>query len=725
MRNKETAGATADDQGNQFDNPWFTSQYLLSAATPGPGQSFIVKKMYRLLLFIFLLPAACQSLLGVDDSTRFQPLDVFQIEHASDPQISPDGTQVIYVRNFMDIMTDRQRSNLWVASESEHRPITTGNRNDRSPRWSPDGSRVLYVSNENGKTQLFCRWMDNGLVAKLTNLVNAPSQMTWSPDGKWIAFTMLVPDKPEPFTKLPPQPKGAKWAEPARVIRKLVYRSDGKGYLQNGYHHLFVLPADGGTPRQLTNGEFDHNSAPSWTPDNKFLVFSSNRNEDWEYDPRNSEIYELSLESGEIRALTDRQGPDFHPVISPNGQSIAYLGYKDKLQGYQVTQLHLMLRDGSKKQVVSAELDRDIKAPVWDKDSEGLYFQFDDGGDTRIGHITIDGELRKVAERVGGTTIGRPYSSGSFSVNRSGVVAYTLCSTDRPADVGVVPLDGKTRQWTHLNEDLLGHKQLGQVRELHYASSHDERRIEAWLVTPPGFDPREKYPLILEIHGGPFANYGKRFSAEIQLYAAEGYVVLYVNPRGSTGYGAEFGNLIHHAYPGNDYDDLMSGVDAVLAEGFVDSDQLYVTGGSGGGVLTSWIVGKTARFRAAVAAKPVINWYSFVLTTDAYPFFYKYWFSGLPWDHPEEYIRRSPLSLVGNVTTPTMLLTGEEDYRTPISESEQFYQALKLRKIDTALVRIPETSHGIAARPSNLISKVAHILKWFELHGASKDTSAE
>jgi acylaminoacyl-peptidase len=221
----------------------------------------------------------------------------------------------------------------------------------------------------------------------------------------------------------------------------------------------------------------------------------------------------------------------------------------------------------------------------------------------------------------------------------------------------------------------------------------------------------------LEIHGGPFANYGDRFAAEIQLYAAAGYVVLYINPRGSTSYGEEFGNLIHHAYPGYDYDDLMSGVETLLAKGYIDPQRLYVTGGSGGGVLTAWIVGHTERFRAAVVAKPVINWTSFVLTADSYNFFYKHWFPGPPWEHPEHYRQRSPLSYVGNVKTPTMLLTGESDYRTPISESEQFYQALKLNQVDAAMVRIPHSSHGIASRPSNLIAKVAHILGWFQRHG--------
>jgi acylaminoacyl-peptidase len=244
------------------------------------------------------------------------------------------------------------------------------------------------------------------------------------------------------------------------------------------------------------------------------------------------------------------------------------------------------------------------------------------------------------------------------------------------------------------------------------------------VVTPPDFDRSRKYPLVLEIHGGPFAAYGPSFAVDMQRYAAEGYVVLYTNPRGSTSYGAEFANQIHHNYPGQDYDDLISGVDAVLAEGYVDPENLFVTGGSGGGVLTAWIVGKTDRFRAAVVAKPVINWASFALTSDGGSFYSKYWFASAPWEDPDAYWKRSPLSLVGNVTTPTMLLTGESDYRTPISESEQYYSALKLRKVDTVMVRIPGASHGIQARPSNMIAKIDNILAWFERYRTDRGDAA-
>jgi acylaminoacyl-peptidase len=321
-----------------------------------------------------------------------------------------------------------------------------------------------------------------------------------------------------------------------------------------------------------------------------------------------------------------------------------------------------------------------------------------------------------VASDLGGGDLGRPYGGGSYSVSAAGRVAYTWTRPEVPADVAVAALGVPPKVLTQLNGDLLPQRHLGTTEEIWFESSHDRRKIQGWIVRPPAFDATKRYPLILEIHGGPFADYGDRFGAEMQLYAAAGYVVLYVNPRGSTSYGEEFGNLIHHDYPGHDYDDLMSGVDAVLARGYVDPGQLFVTGGSGGGVLTAWIVGKTDRFRAAVSAKPVINWASFVLTSDMTNFFTRYWFPAPPWEKPEEYLRRSPLQYVGNVKTPTMLLTGEQDFRTPISEAEQFFTALKLRKVDTALVRFPGASHELVTRPSQLIAKVGYVLAWFEKH---------
>jgi dipeptidyl aminopeptidase/acylaminoacyl peptidase len=648
-----------------------------------------------------------------DTSHLFNAKDIFDLEYANDPRISPDGRRIVYVRSSMDIMTDRARGNLWIinANGNNHRALLSGRLSYSSPRWSKDGGRLAYISDAEGSPQLYVRWMDTGQTALLTNLTEAPGSISWSPDGKWLAFTMQVPVKKEPLAKPPEKPEKAEWAPAVKLIDKLVYRIDGAGFLEAGYSHVFIVSAEGGTPRQLTEGDFNNNGPLSWTPDSKHIVFSANRYEDWEYDPVESEIYRVSISDGALTQLTNRKGPDNAPVVSPDGRYIAYSGFDDREQGYQVTRLYVMGIDGNEPRLLTGDFDRSVQNPRWAGNNR-IYFQHDDHGVTKLASTTLSGKISILAENMGGTILGRPYTSGSYTVASNKAFATTLNSPNKPADVAVGK-QSKVLQLTHLNDDVFGHKQLGQVKELHWPSSHDARDIQGWLVTPPDFDPKNKYPFILEIHGGPFAAYGPNFSAEIQRYAAEGYVVLYANPRGSTSYGEEFGNLIHHAYPGNDYDDLMSGVDTVISKGYVDEDNLFVTGGSGGGVLSAWIVGKTDRFRAAVVAKPVINWTSFALTSDFPNYFYKYWFAGYPWDQPEAYWKRSPLSLVGNVTTPTMLLTGESDYRTPISESEQFYVALKLRKIDTSLLRIPEASHGIASRPSNLIAKVDNILAWF------------
>lgn len=660
-------------------------------------------------------------------SQTFQPADVFQIEFASDPQISPDGSAVVYVRNSVDIMSDRVRSRLWIVTTDgrEHRPLTDWGADASTPRWSPDGKRLAYAAKGEKSSQLFVRWMDSGQTARLTNLLESPGELSWSPDGSMLAFAMLVRDKSEPYAKLPEKPEGAEWAKSFKLIDSLVYRSDGKGYLKEGFFQLFVLPADGGTPRQLTTGDYHHSEKPEWARDGKSLIFSANRNPTWEHEAIESDLYRLALVDGNLERLTNRNGPDHSPAISADGKWIAYLGVDDVGRSYHQPELYVMASDGKDRKCLTSDFDRDPVNPSFSADGKGIYFQFDDEGNTKVGYLALEsGKIETVADSIGGVNFGRPYTSGSFSMSENGQVAFTRTASDRPADVAIASGRGSAAQTlTHLNEDLLAHKKLGKIEEIRYKSSHDQRQIHGWIVTPPDFDPAKKYPLLLEIHGGPFANYGNRFSVEMQLYAAAGYVVLYVNPRGSTSYGDKFTGLIDHNYPSQDYDDLMSGVDAIIARGYVDPQRLYVTGGSGGGILSSWIVGKTGRFQAAAVIKPVINWYSFALTSDHYNFFAKYWFGKNPWEDPQAYLKRSPLSLVGNVTTPTMLMTGEEDYRTPISEAEQFYQALKLRKIDTVLVRVPESSHDIGARPSQMVAKCAYILKWFESHAREEKTA--
>jgi acylaminoacyl-peptidase len=684
----------------------------------------MIRRSSRTLIIIGLMVAGLVApVAALNDSNRLTEMDIFNIELAADPQISPDGRKIIYVRQFCDIMSDRRHSNLWIIGfdGSDHRPLTTGNYSDASPRWSPDGTRIAYISDRDGAPQIYVRWMDTGQTAKLTNLQHPPDGIAWSPDGKQLSFTALVPGPPPQIAKLPAAPAGAKWAEPAMVVDKLVYRFNGPGYLKPGYTHLFVIPAEGGTPRQISSGNFHHGgigfraSEAVWTPDGKSLIMSANRRTDYELEPLDTEVYEFSVADGAVRALTNRRGPDNAPAISPDGRLIAYLGFDDAYQGYQVIKLYVMNRDGSGSRVVSTKLDRDVARPVWASDGNGLYFQYDDQGNTKLGFFSLDGTVKQLTGNIG--TGGSAYASGSYTVAKNGAFAITYTRPDIPGDVAVGTVTNPAvKVITAVNADLLANKKLGEVEEIWYTSSLDQKRMHGWIIKPPDFDPSKKYPLILEIHGGPFANYGDRFDLEKQLWAARGYVVLYPNPRGSTSYGEAFGNLIHHAYPGDDFYDLNSGVDAVVAKGYVDPDNLFVTGGSGGGVLTCWMIGRTNRFRAAATAYPVINWYSFNLTADISAFVTKYWFPGFPWDHVEHYEKRSLLSVIKNVKTPTMVITGEEDYRTPMSESEQYYQALKLLGVESVLVRVPGEPHGIRRRPSHHVAKVLYIVGWFDQH---------
>ncbi len=648
-------------------------------------------------------------------SNIFEPIDVFDLEYVSNTQISSNGDKVLYQRNFNDIMTDESFSNIWLINYdgTNNRPITTGNFKDNSPKWSNKGDKFIFKSNREGKSQIFLYDLNNNSIQKLTNYQYSIESIQWSPDDNYILFSSFIDSERDTLIEMPDKPKGAKWNDPPVEISDLNYRYDSSGYRKPGEVQFFTIPINGGTPRQISNIKPEKRAGQGVWLGNDKVIFSANLNEDSDYNTNNSEIYVLNLDSGEHKALTSRNGPDYSPKVSHDNSMIAYLGYDDEYLGYQQNSIYIMNSDGSDKYKIQLDIDRNISNIYWSGDNKKIFFQFDDKGVTRIASTTLDGKFKKEVDEVGGLSFSRPYSGGFFSLSKNNRYSFTYGTAYNPADVAV-GYRGSKKRLTNLNKDLFDYKNLGNVEEIWYESSYDGKMIHGWVVKPPNFDSSKKYPLILEIHGGPHTNYGFHFSSEVQLFASKGYVVLYTNPRGSTSYGKEFANLIHHNYPSEDYDDLISGVDFVIEKGYIDEANLFVTGGSGGGVLTSWIVGKTDRFTAAVVAKPVINWYSFVLYADNIGYFYKYWFKDFPWDNPESYLERSPISYVGNVKTPTMVLTGEKDYRTPMAESEQFYAGLKLNKVETMLVRIPNANHGIASKPSNLIAKVNAIIAWFE-----------
>jgi dipeptidyl aminopeptidase/acylaminoacyl peptidase len=642
----------------------------------------------------------------------------------ADPQLSPDGTRIVYVYGFADKMNDRNLSNLWIASVDgkDLRPLTQGEQRDTSPQWSPDGKRLAYISTKSGKPQIVVRWMDTGAEATITDLQEAPSGVVWSPDGTQLAFSKLVPAAAPKGVKMPEKPKGAKWADPPIVVTRLWYRQDAQGYRPYGFRHVFVISATGGAARQITDGDYDY-SPPQWMPDASTILTSAVRKPDAEWDHDGADIYSVSVAHGSLKQLTNRVGPDGGAVASPDGRRIAYLGFDEKRYSYTVSNLYMMNADGSEPKLLSGSLDRDVGNLQWAADSSGVYFTAQDHGASNLYFASASGAIQKLTEGV--------HMINAADVSRDGRVAAVISTPKDPGDLYTFTVKkektvepASMQKLTGVNDSLLASIKLGNVEEIKY-KSFDGREIQGWIVKPPDFDASKKYPFILYIHGGPHSMYNVAFNHEFQCHAANGYVLLYTNPRGSTGYGQDFGNVIQYNYPGDDYKDLMIGVDEMIKRGYVDDKKLAVTGGSGGGLLTAWIVGHTNRFAAAVSQFPVINWYSFYGTADGGHNMGWRWFRKYPWQDPEDFIRRSPITYADNVTTPTMIITGEEDFRTPMEQSEQFFRALKVRKVDSVLVRVPDEPHGASSNHiSHRMAKVLFLMQWFDDHIKGKSTAA-
>lgn len=642
------------------------------------------------------------------EKTRLSLEHYKNYEWTSNPIFSPDGEQILYSRTWINLTDDKRETDLWIMNSdgTSNRFFSKGS----NGIWSPDGSKIAFTKEgEPNGTQIFVKHMGiQSEPTQITKLEKSPSSMEWSPDGNYIAFIMHVDSEPALKPKeIPFKPKGASWTKAPRVIDQVDYSQDRVGFLERGYRQLFIVPAEGGTERQITFGEYDDvSNSIAWSNRSKSIVFSSYQNPNADYVRGHSNLYSVNINTLETNELTSRDGTESSPRVSPDGSKIAFIGSTWSKNFYNDRKIYIMNFDGSNLKCLTTSLDQTPGKPIWSSNGQGIYFNVREYGQSNVYYADLKGKVKKI-------------TSGNHVLNMTDLVGTKAVATwtnpSNPSDIISFSI-GKSinfKRLTEVNNDLFHNVEFGEIEEITYASK-DGMKVQGWIVKPPQFDSNKKYPLVLRIHGGPHSMYHVGFNYNFQLHAAQDQVVLYTNPRGSTGYGYEFANAIQNDYPGNDFDDLMAGVDEVISRGYIDENKMYVYGGSGGGVLTSWIVGKTDRFAAASVNYPVTNWFSFVGTTDGanwYNNFEKY-----PWEDPTEHIKRSPLMLVGNVKTPTMLMCGENDLRTPISQTEEYYQALKMNKVSTVMIRFNKEYHGTTSKPSNFLRTHGYINAWFDRH---------
>ncbi len=640
-------------------------------------------------------------------------------ERAADARIAPDGDTILYTRSRVDAMKDRWAREIWAMDldGGRHRFVTNGS----GVQWSPSGDRIAYIAaDSDGKPQIFVRYMDaEGSVSQITHSQVPPSILRWAPDGQSIAFRARVPADPIWDYGGEKLPKGADERGGATIVDDLHFRQDRVGLLK-GYDHLFVVPADGGTAKQLTSGRWHTsarfsgivtNSPFDWTPDSTHIVFDGNGPEgDVNEAELTSAIHKIHVETAEITTLTAQTGNWGGPVVSPDGKTVAYGGQLVTVNTYNQDEVRAVGIDGSNERVITDALPNGAGPMRFAANGRSLIFSLAAEGDINVMQLTLNGRLSAVTKG--------DHQFALTDMSDEGLMVGRLSTPGHDWDLAVAERDGDIRRLTNLNGDILDGVTLGSVEEIWYDSS-ENTRVQGWIITPPDFDESKTYPLAFFIHGGPHAMYGVNFRYVMQVFAAKGYVALYTNPRGSTGYGRDFANAIDNAYPGQrDFDDLMAGVDVVVNRGYIDTERMYVSGCSGGGVLTSWVVGNTDRFAAAASRCPVINWISFAGQADiaAWSFkrFHKPW-----WEDTETWLKHSPLMRAPHTVTPTLFITGDKDLRTPIAQAEEMFAALKMVGTPTRLVAMHGEYHGTSSIPSNMLRTIAMMDSWFRSYPAT------
>ena len=658
--------------------------------------------------------------------------DLFAFRWVASPQISPDGRHAAYVLVTANAKHDGYETSLWLVGTdgaSTPRRLTAGPK-DGAPRWSPDGTTLAFLRPKDGHSQLYLLPLTGGEAQQLSDLPKGASPAAWSPDGKMIAFTSTT--TAEDLAKKDKKDNGDESKSDVRVVTQAEFRADDEGYFDPAEHtHIWTVSAgmpgdEPATARQVTSGPFDEN-APQWSRDGARLYFASDRVAESYYYPPDNNVYSVPPAGGTLDTIVNIDGPVFGPALAPDGQAVAFRGWVNPRAARSYNQSDLFVwRDGRAKNL-TVDYDFDMGGSVLGDQAPPR------GGEGSSPNIwTADGKAVIVATTEHGrsnlvrfdaqTGAREPLTTGDHAV-----LAYTATPDARrfALTIGdpthlpdVYALDAQTKrltQLTHVNDSLFAKLRLVTPEDFWYPS-FDGRKIETWIMKPVGFTPSKKYPLILNIHGGPHTAYGYIFFHEMQWMAAKGYVVVYPNPRGSTTYGQEFGNIIQYKYPGDDYKDLMIAVDSVIRRGYVDSTKLGVTGGSGGGLLTDWAVGHTHRFAAAVSQRDVADWLGFWYTAD-FTLFQPSWFRSTPFRDPQEFLTRSPVRYADSVTTPLMFILGEEDLRAPPNQGgEAMFRALKYLHRTTVQVRFPGESHELSrsGKPVHRVERLQHILNWFD-----------